>query len=335
SKVHAYSILTNFTNVNASMVVDAIYEYFTAYYVPNSSNLTIRPTTLDEAFTRINIPINGTAEYEIILISVNAAEGYIGAYFKETSQGSTLKKTDDLTNLNLINSSKVAASINGNDSDKISLLKMLIIHKPDYIKTNETETNGSVVVSSVVMADAKSKENVNVSVSLPLTVVLIQKFLVYIRTFAGLTSRLVAKHIISHARRAATAHQAHNRQKRVILVLLSSCITQGLGWLLGLGLAPPNERAETILSWIFVLCIALEGVWSIVFYIFIRQERAADFKRKQYMAEQDTDHEDSSKVLQNIRPNRNAKRERNFLREMHSITETLYPIEKIDDTYNG
>ena len=48
-----------------------------------------------------------------------------------------------------------------------------------------------------------------------------------------LTIVFVGKQIINHARHATSRHKSYERAKRCVVVLLSSCVTQGIGWLFG------------------------------------------------------------------------------------------------------
>jgi hypothetical protein len=85
-----------------------------------------------------------------------------------------------------------------------------------------------------------------------------------------LTIIFVAKHIINHVRRATSPHQSYERMKRCVLVLLSSCVTQGIGWLFGPFISFIDPTAGDIVGWFFVIFNGLEGVWSILLYMIIR-----------------------------------------------------------------
>ncbi|CAF2072139.1 unnamed protein product [Rotaria magnacalcarata] len=88
-----------------------------------------------------------------------------------------------------------------------------------------------------------------------------------------ITIILVTKSIIKYARNAPTTKQINERLKRCVVVLLSSCITQGIGWLVGPFISFLSPAAGNILSWIFIILNGLEGVWSIVLYILIRSHQ--------------------------------------------------------------
>jgi hypothetical protein len=60
--------------------------------------------------------------------------------------------------------------------------------------------------------------------------------------------------------------------KGCVLVLLSSCITQGIGWLFGVFLTFVNPTGGEVLAWIFVVFNGLEGLWGIILYIIIRSQ---------------------------------------------------------------
>jgi hypothetical protein len=67
--------------------------------------------------------------------------------------------------------------------------------------------------------------------------------------------------------------------KRCVLVLLSSCVTQGIGWLFGPFLSFANPTAGQVLEWFFIVFNGLEGLWSILLYIIIRSQRIDEQKR--------------------------------------------------------
>ncbi len=90
---------------------------------------------------------------------------------------------------------------------------------------------------------------------------------------------LVAIHIIKHARRATSPHQSYERMKRCVLVLLSSCVTQGIGWLFGPFITFVSPTAGNVLEWFFIVFNGLEGLWSILLYIIIRSQRMDEQKR--------------------------------------------------------
>lgn len=81
---------------------------------------------------------------------------------------------------------------------------------------------------------------------------------------------LVIKHIIAHARNATSPHSSYKWIKRGLLVLLTSCVTQGIGWLFGPFISFINPSASNVLGWFFVVFNGLEGVWCILFYITVR-----------------------------------------------------------------
>jgi len=61
--------------------------------------------------------------------------------------------------------------------------------------------------------------------------------------------------------------------KRCVIVLLSSCVTQGIGWLFGPFISFVNPIAGNILAWFFIILNGLEGFWTIVLYLLIRSQR--------------------------------------------------------------
>ena len=84
-----------------------------------------------------------------------------------------------------------------------------------------------------------------------------------------ITIIFVGKHIIDHVRRSTSPHQSYERMKRCVLVLLSSCVTQGIGWLFGPFINPTDGE---IVGWFFVIFVGLEGVWTILLYMIIRSQ---------------------------------------------------------------
>ncbi|CAF0885169.1 unnamed protein product, partial [Rotaria sordida] len=89
----------------------------------------------------------------------------------------------------------------------------------------------------------------------------------------------VAKHIIDHVRNATSPHQTYERMKRCVLVLLSSSVTQGIGWLFGPFISFVSPTAGEVLEWFFIVFNGLEGVWSILLYIIILSQRIDEQKR--------------------------------------------------------
>jgi hypothetical protein len=73
--------------------------------------------------------------------------------------------------------------------------------------------------------------------------------------------------------------------KRCVLVLLSSCVTQGIGWLFGPFISFVNPTAGDVLEWFFIVLNGLEGVWAILLYIIIRSQRIYEQKRVTAAAE--------------------------------------------------
>jgi hypothetical protein len=67
--------------------------------------------------------------------------------------------------------------------------------------------------------------------------------------------------------------------RRCVLVLLSSCVAQGIGWLFGPFISFVNPTGADILGWLFVIFNGLEGVWTILLYIIILCQRMDEPKR--------------------------------------------------------
>jgi hypothetical protein len=93
-----------------------------------------------------------------------------------------------------------------------------------------------------------------------------------------ITITLVSRTIITHAFHATTRGQINERLKRCVIVLLSSCVTQGIGWLFGPFISFLNPIAGNILSWFFIILNGLEGFWSIVLYLLIRLQHLDEQK---------------------------------------------------------
>jgi hypothetical protein len=67
--------------------------------------------------------------------------------------------------------------------------------------------------------------------------------------------------------------------KRCVLVLLSSCVTQGVGWLFGPFITFLSPTGADVFEWFFIVFNGLEGLWSILLYIIIRSQRIDEQKR--------------------------------------------------------
>ena len=77
----------------------------------------------------------------------------------------------------------------------------------------------------------------------------------------------VAKRLINHARNSTSRHVSYQRMKRCVLILIASCVTQGLGWICGPFILFVNEETGEVFAWFFVVCNAFEGIWTILLYI--------------------------------------------------------------------
>jgi hypothetical protein len=83
---------------------------------------------------------------------------------------------------------------------------------------------------------------------------------------------MVAKHSITYAREAESKSSAIIRRRRCLIIILSSCITQGVGWIFGPFMLLVNPSAADVLGWFFIIFNGLEGVWAIILYILVRKE---------------------------------------------------------------
>lgn len=78
---------------------------------------------------------------------------------------------------------------------------------------------------------------------------------------------LVARSIISHVHHGKTRDNRYIRLKRCVVILLTSCVTQGIGWLFGPFISLVNPQAGLVLGWFFIVFNGLEGLWSLLLYI--------------------------------------------------------------------
>jgi hypothetical protein len=113
--------------------------------------------------------------------------------------------------------------------------------------------------------------------TIPVCIFLLLNFIIII---------FVVKHITNHVRRSTSSHQSYERMKRCVLVLLSSCVTQGIGWLFGPFISFINSTAGEVVGWFFDIFIGLEGVWTILLYIIIRSQYIEEAKRVSNTKEQ-------------------------------------------------
>ncbi|CAF4968226.1 unnamed protein product [Rotaria sp. Silwood1] len=92
----------------------------------------------------------------------------------------------------------------------------------------------------------------------------------------------VAKRMIVHANEAESAESIYKRRKYCVIVVLTSCVTQGLGWLFGPLILITDPKAGEVLGWLFVIFNGLEGVWIILLYIIARKEHMDENLRGKY-----------------------------------------------------
>ncbi|CAF3187856.1 unnamed protein product [Rotaria sp. Silwood2] len=83
---------------------------------------------------------------------------------------------------------------------------------------------------------------------------------------------LVAYNILNHVQNATSSDRSYERMKRCVVILLLSCVTQGVGWLLGPFLTFVSEDRANVLGWFFNIFNGLEGLWGIILYIIILSE---------------------------------------------------------------
>ncbi len=76
--------------------------------------------------------------------------------------------------------------------------------------------------------------------------------------------------MINRIRHGTSSYQSYKRIKRCAIILLLSCITQGIGWLFGPSISIVDPTAGNVLGWFFIIFNGLEGLWSILLYIISR-----------------------------------------------------------------
>ncbi|CAF3739812.1 unnamed protein product [Rotaria socialis] len=91
---------------------------------------------------------------------------------------------------------------------------------------------------------------------------------------------LVAKKMIDHARDGDSSEAIVKRTKYCVIVLLTSCLTQGLGWLFGPIISIANPNVAEGLGWLFVIINGLEGVWILILYIIARKSHMDERQRE-------------------------------------------------------
>jgi hypothetical protein len=70
--------------------------------------------------------------------------------------------------------------------------------------------------------------------------------------------------------------------KRCILILISSGLTQGIGWFLGVFIQFVNQEGIQVFGWLFVIFNGLEGLFSIMLYIVLLSKHMDVQKRVIY-----------------------------------------------------
>lgn len=90
----------------------------------------------------------------------------------------------------------------------------------------------------------------------------------------------VIRRMIQHLRYSTSPHGSYDDIKRCVLVIIASCITQGIGWLFGPALSFVDEKSANILGWFFVVFNGLEGLWTMLLFYFLEKIRRREQKRK-------------------------------------------------------
>jgi len=89
----------------------------------------------------------------------------------------------------------------------------------------------------------------------------------------------VAVRVIHHARYATSCDLSYDLMKRCIVVLLSSSLTQGIGWLFGPVITVVGSEAGNVLGWFFNVFNGLEGLWTLLLYAILHSMRIDETKR--------------------------------------------------------
>jgi hypothetical protein len=101
--------------------------------------------------------------------------------------------------------------------------------------------------------------------TLPLSIFLLLNFITIV---------FIVNYMIHYERHAEKSPELYQQMKLCVFVLLSSCITQGFGWLFGSFFLFINPTIADVLGWIFIVLNGLEGMWTIMLYIIIQFQRA-------------------------------------------------------------
>jgi len=116
-----------------------------------------------------------------------------------------------------------------------------------------------------------SRSVIHYFLTIPICIFLAINLLIFIQ---------VAKHNITHVKLKEKKELSYYiRRKKCIYILLTSCATQGFGWLFGPLMLVASPDAAEVLGWLFVIFNGLEGVWVILLYIVIEKEGIHDTQR--------------------------------------------------------
>ncbi|CAF2752399.1 unnamed protein product [Rotaria sp. Silwood2] len=164
-----------------------------------------------------------------------------------------------------------------------------------------------------------------------------------------ITFILVASRILNHARNATAAHHnSYKRMKQCVVIILSSCATQGIGWLFGPFLTIATPEAAQVLGWIFIIFNGLEGLWSIILYLIIRSKhmderkhsiavkdlnkarRASKVKSETSSVKDDRHENDSQRRETEIKRRNTPKEELHLFKDSDDLKDVNWPIDDDD-----
>ena len=92
---------------------------------------------------------------------------------------------------------------------------------------------------------------------------------------------LVSKRICRQQHMLESSQSSYILRKRSVILILLSCVTQGVGWLLGPMMTIVSPSVGDVLAWLFIVFNGLEGLWIILLYIVVRKEGLDRNRRSQ------------------------------------------------------
>lgn len=89
----------------------------------------------------------------------------------------------------------------------------------------------------------------------------------------------VIRRLMYYLKHSTTPNLRFVQIRRLLFFILSSSISQGIGWLSGPFLSIANETSIHVLGWIFVLSSASEGIFILIYYVILRRIRIEEEHR--------------------------------------------------------